>query len=71
MSALLLKGRRCICHGCGELFNSTSAFEKHRAGPFSPISEADTRRCLTHSQMKAQGMSQTDAGYWITSEWDR
>jgi len=27
-----LKGKRCRCAGCGEVFNTLSNFDKHRAG---------------------------------------
>jgi hypothetical protein len=61
-----IRGDRCRCSGCGELFNSTHAHAKHRVGPFSPINKPDTRRCLTADEMISKGMSRNAVGLWIT-----
>jgi hypothetical protein len=47
-----LRGDRNQCAGCGELFNSTHAFEKHRVGDH----EGGQRRCLTPAEMEDKGM---------------
>ena len=52
-----LTGNRCLCSGCGEYFNSVSAFDMHRSGP------ADARVCR---QPGEAGMVRNEAGYWIT-----
>jgi hypothetical protein len=57
-----LSGDRNQCCGCGQFFNSTFAFEKHRVGEFGK-----DRRCLTVPQMQAKGMSVNAAGFWISS----
>jgi len=58
-----LRGDRCQCTVCGELFNSTHAFDKHRTGTYSPLA----RRCLTVAEMTARGMSRNAAAFWIVS----
>lgn len=55
-----LRGDRNQCQGCGEYFNSTSAFDKHRVGDFGV-----DRRCITNAEMQAKGMVKTDSGFWI------
>lgn len=57
-----LTGDRNQCQGCGEYFNSTFAFDKHRTGAFGK-----DRRCLTTDEMLAKGMSKNSAGFWISS----
>lgn len=59
---LRLTGDRNQCRGCGECFNSTFAFDKHRTGEFGK-----DRRCLTRDEMRAKGMSVNAAGFWISS----
>ncbi len=54
-----LTGNRCTCRGCGELFNSVTAFDAHRTGP------ADRRRCLTIPEMLEQGMVKNAAAFWV------
>jgi hypothetical protein len=53
----VLHGDRNQCPTCGELFNSTTAFDKHRIG--SP----DNRVCLTLGEMRAQGFT-SPGGFW-------
>lgn len=61
-TAVSLRGDRNQCAGCGELFNSSRAFDKHRAGE-----HADNQRfCLSPTSMLTKGMSKNAAGYWIT-----
>lgn len=61
-STMTLRGDRNQCPGCGALFNSTTAFEKHRVGQH----EGNERRCLTNVEMKARGMSQIAGGWWVS-----
>lgn len=58
-----LRGDRCLCRACGEHFNSTYAFNRHRVGSYAPLG----RRCRTVEEMLALGMLQNEAGWWITS----
>jgi len=58
-----LHGDHNECPGCGLLFNSTHAFDKHRVGPHG------ARRCLTPEEMMAKGMVQR--GIWWISERNR
>jgi hypothetical protein len=46
------------CPSCDQLFNSLSAFEAHRLGPYP-------RRCLESAEMAAKGMLQQQGGWWI------
>jgi hypothetical protein len=52
-----LTGTRCQCASCGLLFNSTTAFDSHRAGSFSQ------RRCLTSEELHALGYEPNAAGF--------
>lgn len=61
-----LTGRRCECTGCGELFNSESAFDRHRVGDFAGTGGLSSRRCLTEPELLAAGWSRNEAGAWIT-----
>src|SRR5262245_60812392 len=46
-----LKGDHNQCPACGEYFNSTHAFDKHRIGAYGK-----DRRCMTIEEMTAAGM---------------
>jgi hypothetical protein len=62
-----LSGDRNECPGCGELFNSTRAFDVHRIGKFGkPVPEGG-RRCSTVAEMMQSGMAKNAAGFWVTS----
>lgn len=69
MIGFRLTGARCRCGGCAEVFNSVSAFDKHRVGPYrqfrDPLAGPD-RRCLTIIEMSAVGMSRNAKGFWRT-----
>lgn len=54
-----LTGDRNQCPSCKEYFNSTSAFDKHRAGE-----HGKDRHCLTKEQMVAKGMILGADGFW-------
>lgn len=54
-----LSGDRNQCPGCGLLFNSTAAFDKHRTGK-----HGIDRRCMTPAEMVADGMVIRDDGFW-------
>jgi len=55
-----LTGRRCQCSGCREYFNSDSAFDRHRTGPYT-----SERRCLTVSEMENDGFRKNGGGWWV------
>jgi len=57
-----LTGDRNQCQGCKAYFNSTAAFDKHRAGD-----HGKDRRCLTEPEMLAKGMALNAAGFWVGS----
>jgi hypothetical protein len=58
-----LRGDHCQCPACGEYFNSTRAFDKHRTGTYTPMQ----RRCLSPDEMRAKGMLVSARGWWLTS----
>lgn len=61
MRRFRLRGDRNQCPECGEPFNSTAAFDKHRTGTY------DTARgCLSIDAMKAKGMALNAQGFWVT-----
>lgn len=55
-------GDRNQCPTCGELFNSTFAFDKHRTGDYKT-----GRRCMTIAEMESEGMGKNAAGFWISA----
>lgn len=57
-----LAGSRCQCPACGEYFNSTTAFDRHRVGSH----QHRTRHCLSISEMTARGFCKNPAGFWMT-----
>lgn len=57
-----LRGDRAQCASCGHLFNSSTAYDRHRAGAIGI-----NRRCMTIPEMIGKGFSRNDAFYWITS----
>jgi hypothetical protein len=57
-----LTGDRNQCPTCGEHFNRTSGFDRHRAGK---IGAAPARRCLTVREMEAAGFTKSGAGFWL------
>ncbi len=57
---------KCRCSICGEYFNSSSAFGKHRYGPYAPINKPDTRKCRTATEMSASGWLKNATGHWVT-----
>lgn len=65
-----LRGDRCLCRACGQYFNSTAAFDKHRTGKYRQFTDLgpETRRCRTVEEMLQCGMSKNSADYWITSK---
>jgi hypothetical protein len=56
----ILRGDHCRCSACGSHFNSTKAFDRHRAGDYSD------RRCLSAAEMRMRGMTINSGGWWIT-----
>jgi hypothetical protein len=58
---IVLRGDRNECPTCGELFNSSVAFEKHRRGDFGK-----NRHCLTTAEMLGAGMAKNSTGWWVT-----
>jgi len=57
-----LSGDRNQCRMCGEAFNSTTAFDKHRVGEFGI-----DRRCRTAVEMCEIGMVLRENGFWVGS----
>jgi hypothetical protein len=67
-AAVILRGDRCRCSNCGELFNSTAAHVKHRRGEYRMSPPDYGRRCLTPDEMLAAKMAKNAAGFWIGSQ---
>ena len=66
-SGVKLSGDRNECPGCGELFNSTAAFDKHRTGSFGgPHNQPSKRRCRSVVEMRQMGMDKNAGGFWVT-----
>lgn len=57
--AITLRGDRNQCTGCGLLFNSSHAFDKHRHG-----AHGVDRRCMTEPEMLAKGMVRGADNFW-------
>ncbi|VTU25129.1 hypothetical protein SRS16CHR_03598 [Variovorax sp. SRS16] len=57
-----LTGDRNQCPTCGDFFNSTHAFDRHRIGRHA----GNQRRCLTAPEMEAQGIALTASGFWVS-----
>lgn len=51
----------CQCSVCGEVFNSTFAFDYHRTGDYTD------RRCLTTEEMRDKGMVKNHRDRWISA----
>lgn len=64
MIAYRLTGSRCRCQACGELFNSVTAFTRHRVGSWAD--RGALRRCLSPTEMTLKGWARNAAGFWIT-----
>lgn len=67
---VVIRGDRNECPACGVLFNSSTAFDKHRIGYFSaPIKGGAQfpRRCMTEEEMLAAGMGVNKRGFWVGS----
>lgn len=59
MAAPRLTGSRCLCRTCGEYFNSTGMFDRHRIGT------CPDRRCMTAAELLKRGYSRNAGGFWI------
>ncbi len=59
MTRPALTGKRCLCRGCGERFNSVKSFDRHR------IDRIEGRRCLLPSEMRQRGMNLNRQGFWL------
>ena len=54
-----LRGQRCGCSTCGEVFGGCAGFDDHRVGPHGP-----SRRCRTGPEIAALGYTTDDSGVW-------
>jgi hypothetical protein len=61
-----LTGSKNQCGGCGQYFNSNTAFDKHRTGVFGV-----NRRCLNDQEMEAKKMQKNAWGYWTGEPMDQ
>lgn len=66
MTGPTLGEARCQCAACGELFNRTRVFDRHRVGEYAKAGEwVHNRRCLTVAEMTARGWRRNAAGFWV------
>lgn len=71
MTGPTLGEARCQCAACGELFNRTRVFDRHRVGEYAKAGEwAHHRRCLTVAEMTARGWRRNAAGFWVMDALD-
>ena len=61
MTRRTLTGDHNQCPTCGQYFNSTFAFDKHRIGAFGV-----DRRCMTVAEMEKAGMCLNATNWWIS-----
>jgi hypothetical protein len=54
-------GQRNQCPSCGGLFNSNTAFSKHRIGQHGV-----DRRCATPDEMISIGMHRMESNFWAS-----
>ena len=59
-----LHGDHNQCPGCGQYFNSTFAFDKHRIGAFGV-----DRRCMDLQEMEKAGMALNAGGWWVSERY--
>ena len=58
-------GDRCLCRTCGQYFNSTGMFDRHRLGRHDLFAPHFGRRCLTVTEMRERGYVVGAKGFWI------
>ena len=64
-----LKGCRCQCAECGELFASPRAFDRHRVGDYAePGQWQGARRCVPVADLLADGWSRNPRGFLLTPD---
>ena len=65
-----LTSNRNQCPSCGEYFNRTSSFDRHRTGAFGTGIDGTSpeRRCLTINEMQAKGFRKSAHGFWTFSK---
>jgi hypothetical protein len=61
----LLAGQRCQCTGCGQQFNRTTTFARHRVASFGTLRDPGGRRCLSTEEMQDRGWRLNGAGFWL------
>lgn len=64
MSGPELKFGRCQCTACGEFFNSTTVFDRHRVGAFEGSETPSQRHCLSTTEMDSRGWTIDPRGCW-------
>ena len=65
----VLRGDRNQCAGCGEFFNSTFAFDKHRIGSHGVHEGSERRRCMSPAEMLESGMLKNRDDFWVGNPW--
>jgi hypothetical protein len=60
-----LRGDRCRCSRCGELFRNTGGFDRHRYGKYAAEPPQYGRRCRTPAELLAAGWKRNADGFWM------
>lgn len=64
-----LTGCRCECPTCLERFGSVRGFDRHRTGSFArPGTFPHDRRCYSASELRDEGWTLTERGFWLTPD---
>ena len=60
-TSAVLKGKRCMCPTCKEVFSSATGFDKHRKG-----TQGHDRRCVDPASVGMQISTRGNNTYWTT-----
>ena len=68
-----LRGRRCLCRGCGHLFGSPSAFDRHQHddGRDNPCRDVAEFSAPLGNSGRPRLVWHPDRGLWVTALDDR
>jgi len=60
-TSAILKGKRCRCPSCNEVFSAASGFDKHRKGV-----HGESRHCVDPESVGMVISTRGDNSYWVT-----
>ena len=61
---MILRGKVSLCRSCGEVFTTTSTFDRHRTGKYDIAAPHYGRRCLTPAELETAGFAKNGRGRW-------